>query len=101
MGSSVRRVLTICLNGSAPLNKVTVMPIYGKTIKNLLLQNQDSFETVSLYIAFGTQGLPVCSNDGLRLIFYRFTQGQICTPIHLSGENVQNSFSKYALKANG
>ena len=26
----------ICSNGSAPLNKMAIMPIYGKTLKNLL-----------------------------------------------------------------
>ena len=32
---SIKRVLTICSNGSAPLNKMAAMPIYGKNIKNL------------------------------------------------------------------
>ena len=44
-GPSVKRVLIICLNGSTPLNKMATMPIYGK--KNLLLQNQESFEAES------------------------------------------------------
>ena len=30
MGPSVQRVLTICLIGSAPLNKMAAMPFYGK-----------------------------------------------------------------------
>ena len=37
------------------------MPIYGKTLKNFLLQNQESFEAESgnMYnIALGAQGLP-------------------------------------------
>ena len=29
-GPSVERILTICLNGSVPLNKMTAMPIYSK-----------------------------------------------------------------------
>ena len=41
MGPSVERVWAIRLNGSAPLNKIVAMPIYGKK----LLQNQESFET--------------------------------------------------------
>ena len=28
-------------------------------------------------------------------------QGQICVPMHLYGENVENSFSQNALNANG
>ena len=30
MGPSVERILTIYLNGSAPLNKIDAIPIYGK-----------------------------------------------------------------------
>ena len=33
MGFSVERMLTICSNGSAPLNKMAALPIYGKTFK--------------------------------------------------------------------
>ena len=44
MGRYVERVLTICSNYSAPLKKMAVMQIYGKILKNLLLQNQESFE---------------------------------------------------------
>ena len=46
MGFSVETVLTICLNGFAPLNKIAAMPIYGKTFKNLL-HNQGSFDAES------------------------------------------------------
>ena len=56
MGPSVKRVLINCSNGSAPLNKMGAMHIYNvKTLKNLFLQNQESFE--AYYIASGTQGL--------------------------------------------
>ena len=58
-GPSVERILTICSNGSAPLNKMAAMPIYGKkNLKNLLLQNQESFGADSWYIASWTQDLP-------------------------------------------
>ena len=30
MGPSVKRILTFCLNGSVPLNKMAAMLIYGK-----------------------------------------------------------------------
>ena len=36
MGPSVNRMLTIYSNSSAPLNKMTAMPIYDKRFKNLL-----------------------------------------------------------------
>ena len=33
MGHSVERMLTNFSNGSAPLNKIAAMPIYGKSLK--------------------------------------------------------------------
>ena len=57
MGPSVEEVLIICYNGSTPLNKIAAMTIYGKTLQNLL-QNQESFEAESWNRALGTQGLP-------------------------------------------
>ena len=57
MGPFVEMVLTIWSNGFAPLNKMAAMPIYGKTLKNLL-KNQESFEAESWYVASGTPSLP-------------------------------------------
>ena len=42
---------------------MSAMPIYGKTLKNLLLQNQESFEAETWYIVFGTLVLPNLLND--------------------------------------
>ena len=39
MEHSVQWKFAICSNGFTPLNKMAAMPIYGKTLKNLLLQN--------------------------------------------------------------
>ena len=47
----------ICTNGYGPLIKMAAMPIYGKTLKSLLLQNQESFKAESWYIASWTQDL--------------------------------------------
>ena len=58
MGPSVKRVLPTCLKGSAQLNEMAAMPIYGKNIYNLLLQNRESFGAESCFIASRTQGLP-------------------------------------------
>ena len=55
---SVQGRLKICSNGHGPLTKMAAMPIYGKTLKNLFLQNQESFKAESWYIASWTQGLP-------------------------------------------
>ena len=54
---SVERVLQICSKGFAPLNKMAAMPIYSKTLKNLLLQNQENLGAESWYIALRTQCL--------------------------------------------
>ena len=47
MGLSVKRVLTISLNSSAPLNKVAAMFIYGKNAEI----SSSNFEAESGYIA--------------------------------------------------
>ena len=49
---SVEGISTICTYSSAQLNKMATMPIYGKTLKNLL-QNQESSEAESWYISIG------------------------------------------------
>ena len=69
MGPSFEGILSICSKGSSLLNKMAAMPIYGekkkkkkkkkkKTLKNLLLQNQESFKAEPCYRALGTQGHP-------------------------------------------
>ena len=68
-----------------------------KTLKNLLLQNQESFEAKSCYIAFRTQVYQVCSNDNRRFLW----QDQICVPMHLYGENIEKSVSQDILKTVG
>ena len=55
MGTSVEGALTVCPNGSAPLNNMAVMPIYGKTQLKSSSQNQESLEAESWYIASWTQ----------------------------------------------
>ena len=65
-------------NDSAPLNKKAAMPIYGKTLKNLLLQNQESFVSESRYIASRTQLYQVCSNNEPRMKFDLFTTWSLC-----------------------
>ena len=63
MEPCVRGGLKIYTNGHGPLIKMAAMPIYGKTVKNLLLQNQESFGAESWYIASRIQGLETYSND--------------------------------------
>ena len=69
-----------------------------KTLKNLLFQNQESFEAESWYVALETQGLTKfvqMMTLGWLLTFLR--QGQICIPMHLYGENIEKSFSQNVL----
>ena len=101
MGPSVERELTLCLNGSTPLNKMAAIHIYGKALKNLHHQNQESFETESWYTASESQGLSNCSNDDHRLTFDILWQGQMCVPTHLYRKSVEKSFSQNVLKTNG
>ena len=57
MDPSIIGELKICINGHGLLSTMAAMPIYGKNAKNLL-QNHESFEAESWYIASETQGLP-------------------------------------------
>ena len=54
---SVKGGFKICANGQGPLIKMAAMPIYGKTLKNLL-QNKQSFWAESWNIASRTRGQP-------------------------------------------
>ena len=47
MGLFIEVVLTISSNGFALQDKMAAMPIYGKILQNLLLQNQENFEAES------------------------------------------------------
>ena len=49
------------------MTKMTTTPIYGKKIKNLLLQNQKACDIGTWYVALGMWGLPSCSNDDPKL----------------------------------
>ena len=70
-----------------------------ETLKNLLAQSQESFESESWYIAsISTKFVQMMTVSG-PLTFLR--QGQICAPMHLYGENVEKSFSHGVSKTNG
>ena len=43
------------------------------SLKNLILQNQESYEAESWYIVLGTQGLPNIFNDDPRMTFNLLT----------------------------
>ena len=84
IGPSVERMLTICSNGSAPLNKMAVMPMYGKILKisfsstkkplrlNLGIQHQRlkvylvcwNYDTVDLFMVWSNLCPCCCGNTG-------------------------------------
>ena len=66
-----------------------------KTLRNLLLQNQNSFEVEIWYIALRTQDLLIFFlNDDPGMTFDLLGQGQICISVHLNAGNVKKN-SKY------
>ena len=75
---SVKGGLNICSNSHISFIKMAAMPIHGKTLKDFLLQNQESFKAEFWYIESWTQGLQVCSNDVPRLTIDLFTAEGYC-----------------------
>ena len=47
----------VYINGTGHMTKMVAMPIYGKTFKNLLLQNQKSYDLETWRVALGAQAL--------------------------------------------
>ena len=100
-GPSVERVLTICSDGSAPLNKMAAMPIYSKNTQLSSFPEARKLWGWILIYSTGDKVYQFCSNDGRRLNFDLLREGQICAPIHLYGKTVEKSFSQWIIKTNG
>ena len=47
----------VCSNGLVQMTKMAAMPIYNKTLKNLLLRNQKADDLETWYAASGAQVL--------------------------------------------
>ena len=47
-----------CANGPGYMTSMAAMPIYGKTLKNILLWKQKADDLESWYVALGTLVLP-------------------------------------------
>ena len=47
----------VYMNGPGHMTKMAAMPIYGKNLKNLLFQNQTSYDLETWHVASGTQTL--------------------------------------------
>ena len=50
--------MKIYTNELGHMTNMAAMPIYGKTLKNLLLQNQQTDDLETLYVALSMQVLP-------------------------------------------
>ena len=101
MGPSVKTVLTIYLNGSMQLNKMAIAgPYMVKRLKNLLLQNRESFEAESWYIASGTQGLSSLFKWWWKVDLWSFySKVKFAPHMHLYGGNIEMSFSQNVLNS--
>ena len=47
----------VYINGPGHMTKMAAMPIYGKNLKKLLLQNHKSYDLETWHVASGTQAL--------------------------------------------
>ena len=47
----------VFINCTTHMTKMVARPIYGKNIKDSLLQNQKSYDLETLHVALGTQAL--------------------------------------------
>ena len=65
-------VKKILVNGHGNMTKMTAMPIYGKTLKNLLLWNQKADDLESWFAASGARVVVFLFNDdpGLTLTYF-------------------------------
>ena len=52
----------VCSNGPGHMTKMAAMSIYGKTLTNLLLRNQKTYDLVTWYVALGARVLPSIFN---------------------------------------
>ena len=62
----------VYINHPGHMTKMAAMPIYGKNLKNLLLQNQKSYDLETWHVVSGTQALQSYINDdpGLTLTYF-------------------------------
>ena len=84
MGPFVKRMFTICSNGSVLLTTMAAMPIYGKQLKIFFSRTKIDSEAESLYTASGTQSLLSLSNDDTRMTFDLFMVCQLCILVALA-----------------
>ena len=67
-------------NGLGHMTKIAAMPIYGKSLKNLLLWHQKADDLESWYAALVLENYYVCSNDDPGLTMAYFTRRSNLVP---------------------
>ena len=69
LGHSLEGILTICLNGVAPLNKMTAMLLCVKTLKFFFYRTTTALRLILGILHQGLKIYPVCSHDYPKMIF--------------------------------
>ena len=81
---------------------MAAMPIYGEKRLKIFFSRTKKVSRLNLAIEhWGLKIIQVCSNEDQRLTFDLLRHGQICVPMHLYGENIENSVSQNVIKTNG
>ena len=90
MGSSVEGVLSVCPNGTALLNNMAAMPIYGNKHLNIFFSRNRKAVRLNLGILHpGRKVYQFCSNDDARISFDFFTAWSNFSP-SCFGKNWKN-----------
>ena len=97
IGPSVKGILSIYSNGSASLNKMATMPIYGeKHLKIFFSRTKKASRQNLVTEHWGLKVIQVCSNDNPRLTFDLFTARSNLRPYaFVWGKYWKFNFSKY------
>ena len=97
IGPSVQGVLSFCSKGSASLNTMAAMPIYGKKTLKIFISKTKKASRLNLVTEhWGLEFIQVCSNDDPRLTFDLFLrQGKKLRPYEFVwGRYLKFSFSE-------
>ena len=88
------------MNGPGHMTKMAVMPIYGKNLKTLLLQDKKSYDLETWHVALGTEALHSYINDDPWLILtYITARSNLVTFTFEWGKTVTKSFNGGKLAA--
>ena len=85
----------VYINGPGHMTKMAAMPIYGKNLKNLLLQNQKSYYLKTWHVASALKLYQVYINDDPGLTLTYFTaRSNLVTKVFSIGKSENIGFFK-------